>query len=262
MRRNIKFTLIWITFVIGSFFHDYLPLPPSYLSNRKNIFNVYFVKKGWGWTFFLLFGYISSLLIKQKVYNWFTFYKHLSRLGLTTIFWFMFTSAFEVVEKMTGQCLGQDSILSKSVCRKNDLIWNGFDISGHAFLLSFCVLIINEELNCVNNILTMNHNGVTHTSNEVHQHGKGVRNIFGMIIREEVFENIIEGLGFLLLALMLLWEVMLFFTCLYFHTLSQKLIGFGVGAAAFYAAYMCIFKIDHKFAPCAPSMIAELNHKL
>ena len=69
MRRNIKFTLIWITFVIGSFFHDYLPLPASYFSKKGNIFNVYFVKKGWGWTFFLLFGYINSLLIKQKVYN-------------------------------------------------------------------------------------------------------------------------------------------------------------------------------------------------
>lgn len=259
MRRNTKFTLIWITFVIGSFLHDYFPLPGSYFSNRKNFFNVYFVKKGWGWTLVLLSGYISSLLIKQKVNNWHTFYKHLSRLGVTTVLWFIFTTAFEIIENYTGACLGEANLLYKNVCIKKEFLWDGFDISGHCFLLAFCILIINEELNCSTNILTCNHNGVVHSTEP--NRGKGIRVIFGIRIREEVFEQAIEWLGFILLLLMVLWEIMLFFTCLYFHTLSQKLLGFSLGALSFYASYMCIFQIEHKFAPCAPSMIAQLNHQ-
>ena len=260
MRKNIKFTLIWITFVIGSFFHDYLPLPSSYFSNPKNFFNQFFVKKGWGWTFFLLSGYISSLLVKQKAYNLLTLYKHLSRLFVTTFFWFAFTTAFEMINTKTGMCLGGKEIGSKYLCVSNGLLWNGYDISGHAFLLTFCILIINEELNCSNNILTLTHNGVTR-STEI-QNGKGVRNVFGFVVNEEVFEHFIEWLGLLLVLLMLLWEIMLFFTCLYFHTLSEKLIGVACGGMAFYSCYMILFKIDHRFAPCTPSMIAKLNHDL
>ena len=260
MRRNTKFTLIWITFVIGSFFHDFFPLPASYFSNRKNFFNVYFVKKGWGWTIFLLSGYISSLLIKQKVNDWGIFYKHLSRLFVTSFFWYTFTTAFEIIEHFTGSCIGEGSLSSKMMCHRKDFLWNGFDISGHCFLLSFCILIINEELNCSTNILKCNHNGVAHSDPEPRR-GQGIREVFGFNIPEEIFEQAIEWLGFLLLVLMILWEIMLFFTCLYFHTLSQKLLGFSLGAFCFYASYMCIFKIEHKYAPCVPSMIAQLNHK-
>ena len=260
MRRNTKFTLIWITFVIGSFLHDYFPLPASYFSNRKNFFNVFFVKRGWGWTIFLLSGYISSLLIKQKVNAWLTFYKHLSRLGVTTFLWLIFTTGFEIIEHFTGSCIGEGSISNKNVCVRKDFLWDGFDVSGHCFLLSFCILIINEELNCSTNILTCNHNGVGHPTTEPNR-GKGIRVVFGFRIYEEVFEQAIEWLGFLLLLLMILWEIMLFFTCLYFHTLSQKLLGFSLGAMCFYASYMCVFKIEHRLAPCAPSMIAQLNHE-
>lgn len=259
MRKNTKFTLIWITFVIGSFLHDYFPLPASYFSNSKNFFNVYFVKKGWGWTVCLLSGYITSLLIKQKVNNWRTFYKHLSRLGVCTMLWFVFTKGFEIIENMTGTCVGGSELSSKQICHRNDFIWDGFDISGHCFLLTFCIMIINEELNCSTNIVTCNHNGVTQPAEP--QRGKGVRYILGFPIREEVFENLIEGLSMMLILLMLLWEIMLFFTCLYFHTLSQKLLGFVMGAGCFYAAYECLFKMSHKYIPCTPSMIAELNHE-
>ncbi|KAM7436259.1 fat storage-inducing transmembrane protein 2 [Porites harrisoni] len=47
---GFKAAIYWLVILTGSFLHDFLPFPQSYLSNKRNVFNVYFVKLGWGWT--------------------------------------------------------------------------------------------------------------------------------------------------------------------------------------------------------------------
>lgn len=255
MKRSIKLTLLWVNFVIGSFIHDFIPIPQSYFSNTRNFFNVYFVKNGWGWTMVLLFAYISTLLIKQKIMQSITIYKHLSRLLVTTIIWYSFTTSFDVIENWTGTCLGNNLLYTKTQCRNSDMIWDGFDISGHVFLLTFCIMIINEELSCAD-VVVSSCNG--ESSDHVSQR-KDERNILGIMIKEEFFDQLIEFLSLLLILLMILWEVMLLFTCLYFHSLSQKLLGFLFSSFSFCVSYQFIFKHKHPYTPCSPSMIAELH---
>ncbi|KAK9404765.1 fat storage-inducing transmembrane protein 2 [Crotalus adamanteus] len=45
--------------VIGSLIKELMPLTPTYLSNKRNVLNVYFVKFAWAWTFSLLLPFVS-----------------------------------------------------------------------------------------------------------------------------------------------------------------------------------------------------------
>jgi len=224
MKMNNKLTVLWIIFVLGSFSHDYAPLPQCYFSKPKNVFNVFFVKVGWGWTFLLVGGYIIALLIKHRIDSMAIYAKHLGRLMVETVFWFCCTSLFEIVEGYTGYCIEKSNLLTKIECRKSGFLWSGFDISGHSFLLVFCILIINEELNRAKNFLTRsNTQAAMNNSNHVETE---IINVFGLGIKEKVLDGVLEMFSIALMLLMLLWELMLFFTCAYFHTLIQKLFGF------------------------------------
>ena len=240
MKTNFKLTVIWIIFVIGSFSHDYFPLPQCYFSRKKNIFNVFFVKIGWGWTFMLVSGYIITLLMKHRIDSKITYVKHIGRLLVETVFWFVCTSIFEIIESFSGYCIDK-SELSKNACRNNGLLWSGFDISGHSFLLVFCILIINKELNRAKKFSTINNNQMT--NNQAHIEMEIIC-VFGLEVKEKVIDVVIELFSIALIMLMLLWEVMLFFTCAYFHNLIQKLVGLIVGVGSYYLCYKIIFNQD------------------
>ena len=253
--REIKAVIVWLIFVTGSFIADFFPLPGSYFSNRQNIFNVYFVKKGWGWTCGLLFSYITTMLISYNVYDKGRILKHLGRLVMATVTWFLLTSLFEIVEHLTGVCLDDSLANSKSACIRRGSIWDAFDISGHAFLLSFCILIINEELQ-----------GIAHwrrwvQEKECSSPRDGAVNedldgnktkLFPEIKVNDILVISVDILSVLLTALMVLWEFMLFCTCVYFHTIYQKLSGILFGVGSWYCLYHIVFQLDNQFSPCFP----------
>lgn len=241
MKTNNKLTVLWIIFVIGSFSHDYFPLPKWYFSKPKNILNQYFVKIGWGWTFLLVGGYLVALLIKNRIDSILIYAKHLGRLMVETGFWYLCTSSFEMIEDLTGQCLGNPEIKSKIACRKAAFPWDGFDISGHTFLLTFCVLIINEELSRAKKFMTRYHVQPSNNQNHVETE---IINVFGLGVKEKMLDAILEILSLALILLMLLWEVMLFFTCAYFHSLLQKLIGLVIGVSSYYTCYRFLFNAE------------------
>ncbi|KAJ1123446.1 hypothetical protein NDU88_001915 [Pleurodeles waltl] len=58
IRRHLYLILIAIT-VCGSIVKEFCPLPDSYLNNKRNVLNVYFVKVAWGWTLWLLLPFIA-----------------------------------------------------------------------------------------------------------------------------------------------------------------------------------------------------------
>ena len=45
-----KAAIYWLVVMAGLFIHEFLPLPQSYLSNNRNVFNIYFYRLSWGWT--------------------------------------------------------------------------------------------------------------------------------------------------------------------------------------------------------------------
>ena len=44
---------------LGSLLTDIFPIPQTYFSNKRNFFNMYMVKVGWGWTLSLLIPFVG-----------------------------------------------------------------------------------------------------------------------------------------------------------------------------------------------------------
>ena len=244
MNAKLKFTMLWCYFALGSFLHDYMPLPPSYFSLRKNLFNTVFVKKGWGWTSGLLCAFTLSLLLRKKQNSLVILWKHLIKLIILTLTWYILTSTFEVIESYTGRCVGGESLYLKETCRSNGYLWSGFDISGHCFLLTFCTMVINEELlNSMDSVLQLK-------SYELQKKHK----VFGLNFSTMHLCWLVEVASGSLMLLMVLWEVMLFFTCVYFHTLLQKFLGISFGFIAWHICYRYLFNFNSSgyLAPCLP----------
>ena len=67
--------------------------------------------------------------------------------AILTINWFIFTRMFNFVQITSKYCINDIGTLDRSQCELNGLNWyNGFDISGHVFLLSFAVLLLHSSL--------------------------------------------------------------------------------------------------------------------
>jgi len=190
-------TLVWLVSIL--LFQE---ISHNFFSNIKNPLNQYFVKYAWGWTLYplcclLLLSSISrrgTILNTRSVPIW-------CRLVLCTAVWYIFAvKLFPYIEESTGVC-EVSRLLTKRACRREGFIWRGFDISGHCFLLTWNNLVIVEETKLV------------------------LTRLGGSKVRHSLLDATITCVHILLGLLMLLWEVMMFCTCLYFHTTTEKVLG-------------------------------------
>ncbi|XP_038659143.1 fat storage-inducing transmembrane protein 2 isoform X1 [Scyliorhinus canicula] len=208
----------------------------SYFSNRRNALNVYFVKFSWGWTLGLLlpFVFTSNYFVQRDVLF---AVRRITSCVVGTAVWFFSTRLFHVIENFTGECYESQNVTvlhefeNLYTCRKHGHLWLGFDISGHSFLLSYCVLIIAEEIAVVNEL------------HKVEQK------------RGKATATIIKSLFIALNALLLLWVWMFFCTAIYFHDMPHKIIGTAFGISAWYGTYRFWFK--KSFSPGLPPEIGK-----
>jgi len=173
----------------------------SFFEDVDNPVNQYLVKYAWGWTFYPLcilftvtsFTQSGKLLNGKNIASW-------VRLILNTGVWYFFAVyLFPSIQQQTGVCEASKHV-TRYTCYKAGYRWSGFDISGHCFLLTWNNLVIIEELQriAINTNMTdksMNLNFISVT----------VKNV--------------------LYVLMIVWEVMILATSMYFHTTVEKVLG-------------------------------------
>ncbi|XP_034979608.1 acyl-coenzyme A diphosphatase FITM2 [Zootoca vivipara] len=200
----------------GSVIKEWAPLPETYMSNKRNLINMYFVKVAWAWTLCLLLPFIgiATYHVTRSVA---VVVRRLSALLVGTAIWYSCTGVFLYIENLTGSCYKSAAFdvpleehPNKIQCLKAGGFWNGFDISGHSFLLSYCALITIEEM-AVLHIVNISKNSRLHS----------------------VVNGFFLGLSFL--TMMWLW--MFFTTAVYFHNFPQKLFGTLAGLLAWYGTY-------------------------
>ncbi|KAM4691943.1 LOW QUALITY PROTEIN: acyl-coenzyme A diphosphatase FITM2 [Rhinophrynus dorsalis] len=194
----------------GSLLKELSPLPDTYWNNKKNLFNVYFVKLSWGWTLWFLLPFIvltnyTSTRSKRVVI------RRVSSMLVSTVIWNVCTHSFMYVE-ITGSCYTSETLLkiehgNKMDCKHNGGYWHGFDISGHSFLLPYCILLILEETSIINYIKP----------------------------ESQFQKTAINALCLVLGGLSVIWTCF-FCTAIYFHNFMQN-IGTVFGILAWYVTY-------------------------
>lgn len=194
----LRFYLFLI--IVGTIAGELVNLPTFYLTEKKNVFNQVFVKKGWAWTMILLLFLIASCKSSRL--------GSLKKLFGATAYWFLITqwtfgpSLLERIYKTIGSC----SLLHLKefhLCHEGGGEWSGLDISGHCFLLLHSSLLIWEML-------------LKSRSNFQLKNG------------------ILLFSGILLLWLLILWTIMLIVTVLYYHDITEKILGSILGFGYWY----------------------------
>ncbi|TSL61260.1 Fat storage-inducing transmembrane protein 2 [Bagarius yarrelli] len=194
----------------------------------------YFVKVSWGWNLVLLlpFIFLSNSYNKNLIFVT----KRLSSLAVATAIWYSCTNMFFYIENITGACYEtedmqnvQEGFSTKTECKNAGNYWEGFDISGHSFILSYSTLLIVEETVPMLNL-------VQHRQNRT---------------------IILDGLYLALNAIALIWVWMFACTSVYFHDISQKVLGTGFGVFGWYVTYKFWY-----MKPCSPGLPpGQSDHK-
>uniref|UniRef100_A0A8C8RLS8 Fat storage inducing transmembrane protein 2 n=1 Tax=Pelusios castaneus TaxID=367368 RepID=A0A8C8RLS8_9SAUR len=222
----------------GSLLKALAPLPETYMSSKRNLLNIYFVKFAWAWTFWLLLPFIAitNYCLSRNVLE---VLRRLSTLLVGTMIWYVCTRLFLQIEDFTGNCYRSPKLdelfqehPSKQQCHQGGGFWHGFDISGHSFLLTYCALMIVEEMAVLR---------VLNTDRRPRLHA------------------VVNALFVALSFLTLIWVWMFFCTAVYFHDFSQKLSGSLVGLSAWYGTYR--FWYLKSFSPRLPLQNVSLSSK-
>ena len=221
IQPTIIAVICWVIVVVGSWLYDFHRPPEFYFSDKENVLNVLFAKWSLAWTLGLLTPYMVLSYLKLSKNNLKVVFKNVFRLVVALIIWFSVTTVFEWVDNFTGACEGSDFYSKKFECIREGLIWRGFDISGHSFLLTYCTLIISEEIQIVS--LLSKEKDRSKCENEVHNYASNLLYICCCL-------------------LMMLWLVLLAITSIYFHTVETKVLGFGISLTAWLVTYKVYFQ--------------------
>ena len=245
IRYRIGIYLIALT--TGGVVFDVFPAPRSYFSEKDNLLNQYFVKLGLGWTVAVVgvFVYFSSRTYCFGDLS--SVRRHSSRLLVGTAVWYMWVNVvFRHVEQTNGICTSSNHT-AKYECVDAGFMWLGFDISGHCFLLIYCVLIIVEEVNIFKDWERI----ADAITNEEETLRKLTAEEFASLKEQFRLSNAYVKLSVIALTLLtLLWEWMLIMTIVYFHTVPQKVFGGVIGILSWYVTYQLWYNLP--FSPGQP----------
>ena len=219
------------------------------LANKRNPFNQIFVKWSWAWT---LVCVIPTVLLTSALYtglNKWAMLRHMSRVGVAHTIWYLMTSLFERIDRMSGEC-SDSSVTTPRACIKQGHDWLGFDISGHVFLLTYCILILTEEMAGIKMEVWQEYNGTLLEQKRVVS--KLSKQVIQLLPELHRFTTLaVSLLEFLATAEMLLWSFMLCTTSLYFHNFIEKLLGAIIGCGMWFITYRLLYG-SSRWAPLGP----------
>lgn len=234
----------------------------NYYNNKGNIFNQWFVKRGWGWTTLVMVVYYAFQ--HKKLQNRPTALAYaVARYIAATFWWILFTQwcfGLPIMDRVflgtggrcaaiqpgtTGVATGnvfyqveeafESRLISSMACRQLKGSWvGGHDPLGHVFLLVHASLYMFQEIapHWLGWFSAWNQAKLVVSSQHVGVGGK-CRAVLNTVPQLPA------------VALLCLWWYMLLMTNMYFHSLAEKLVGlaFGyVGIAAVYYLPRFIFR--------------------
>jgi hypothetical protein len=227
----------------------------SYLAQKDNILNAYFVKFGWAWTLVACVPFVLMTSLVYTGYNWIVVKNHLARIAIATLAWYVFTSLFDHVDTVTGKCSNKQITL-KSDCKRNKHEWLGFDISGHTFMLMHALFLMIEEVRIFHDWDLFNRKLQEKLGYGSEKEPTEKATIDNQYKRADILYKLFTPfikINFIFMALLaLLWEVMLLTTFLYFHTIMHKLLAAFFAIAIWFVTYRAWY--SNKSLPLSPGL--------
>ncbi|XP_030588581.1 acyl-coenzyme A diphosphatase FITM2 [Archocentrus centrarchus] len=216
VRHNFPWMFLLLS-VVGSVLKELELVPQTYFSSSTNALNVYFVKVSWGWTVLLLTPFL--LLSNSSFSRSVSFLgRRLLSLVVATVVWYVCTETFFYIEDVTGSCYESSALkvinkefTLKATCRRAGFHWDGYDISGHSFILAYSALFIMEETAPMASLNTTSLSGLP----------RMVLNLLYMALN----------------LIMIIWVWMFTCTSVYFHDPSHKLLGTIIALLGWYLTY-------------------------
>ncbi|CAF0924061.1 unnamed protein product [Didymodactylos carnosus] len=267
---DLKIIFYFCLLLVGSTIKGFDIAPQTFLSDKRNTLNTYFAKLGWGWTMGLLLPFVCLTNFDYTTRKYEFILKHLIRLLIATGIWYGITSLFQYIESLTGHCEHLEySKASRQICLKGGHKWEeGYDLSGHTFLLMYSLLVINEE---VKSYETWKKSELSYKENSEEKSelkSKQQRNDGDAQSSSSAPVNYIDWFGFYKLSLAIkclytvlalltvLWEIMLLSTALYFHLMLHKFFAAVLAVLMWFITYRYWYKYrsdpSNIFIPCLP----------
>jgi hypothetical protein len=135
---------------------------------------------------------------------------------------------------------------TKRGCLKAGHFWNGFDISGHVFILIFSSLVLIEEAkpiigwdNIKEHLRLEDHKRRTQDTSPSSNPLRNLNTdeISTLKFLYQKYTPIIKLLFVAITVLQLLWDVMLVCTMLYYHRMVEKVVGGIIAIVTWYFCY-------------------------
>ncbi|XP_068213720.1 acyl-coenzyme A diphosphatase FITM2-like [Palaemon carinicauda] len=217
------------------------------LTGKHSILNQVFVKLGWLWTssIFALYGLLSLSIHKKP-------FPILGRLCVryvvtTLIFYIWCAVIFPMVESYTGACLHKRiqvfDITKRECLKRRGYEYDSFDISGHSYLMTYCVLILMEESKeslyflQLSRYLRKAEIPVKDSDHPLLDRNEAAQ----LETNFNVMRPIILISYLAVFFLCILWDFMLIITTIYYHTFSEKVLGSILAMCMWYLLYNFIF---------------------
>lgn len=215
-----------VTYLLLCLFEIEIPHIDS-VTGKRSLFNQMFVKFGWGWTLGLLLPFQLFLVAIYRD-RWHYLRNIVIKTTLTTAVFYVWCQViFPAIEEFNGECKHEESVVAidKRECIKTPehTYRSSFDISGHAFLMSYCVLILMHEAEKIEDLLKA-----------LREPGK----------QENLVSNASQiaapfvAVNFILITILsLLWDFMIIITNIYFHTFTEIFVGVMLAILMFLTIY-------------------------
>ncbi|KAE9414268.1 hypothetical protein Angca_002535 [Angiostrongylus cantonensis] len=181
-----------------------------YIVQKHSVFNQYGVKLGWMWTC-LIVGPFIWLSSRAHYRDKGRAIIDLLRLAIATLCWYITVWQFGRITQWTSRC-DLSIRYSKAECQAEGGVWIlGFDISGHCFLMIYSMLVMSEEAHAFREWSQILHRS--------YDSGLARR------IRLEKLTRLVEYFLVAMLVLNIIWVKQLTISVLYYHTLTDKVVG-------------------------------------
>ena len=247
----IKALLLLAIVLAGSMLSSFSLIPDSHFSDKRNALNIYMVKLSWGWTLLCLVPTVVFTSFLYTGVEWTLMFRHLGRILVSHLIWYFFTMSFVLLEdNLPGVC-EEASITTRSECLTNRHEWNGFNISGHIFLLSYCIFVLTEECDNIRKDIWLKYEQMWDLERKVVEKLPEKKKS-SLLYLYRMVSWVVELLELLATAEILLWTFMIATTSLYFHSIWEKLPALVLGYFAWLVTYNWLYGRSHYF-PCKPN---------